>query len=194
MTYKYLLYIPPRLFLFSSRLLPLIYPLNCLYPILLLVVSLLLHQPTSATMSTLRNLGHNGPLVNAVGLGTMSIAGAYGQQNTREEKLAFLDHAHSIGQRFWDTADIYFDSEAIIGEWFKRSGKRGDIFLATKFGLSYDASMQQSIRSDPEYVRMACERSLEKLGVETIDLYYCHRVDGVTPIEKTVEAMVQLKR
>lgn len=124
----------------------------------------------------------------------LSIAGAYGQQNTREEKLAFLDHAHSIGQRFWDTADIYFDSEAIIGEWFKRSGKRGDIFLATKFGLSYDASMQQSIRSDPEYVRMACERSLEKLGVETIDLYYCHRVDGVTPIEKTVEAMVQLKR
>ncbi|GLA18400.1 hypothetical protein AnigIFM62618_006043 [Aspergillus niger] len=145
-------------------------------------------------MSDLRSLGRNGPLVNAIGLGTMSIAGAYGQQNTPEEKLAFLDHAHSIGQRFWDTADIYFDSEAIIGQWFKRSGERDDIFLATKFGLSYDASMNQSIRSDPEYVRMACERSLEILGVETIDLYYCHRADGVTPIEKTVEAMAQLKR
>ncbi|PYI02579.1 aldo/keto reductase [Aspergillus sclerotiicarbonarius CBS 121057] len=145
------------------------------------------------TKPSTRPLGTNGPQAPPIGLGTMSIGGAYGQQNTLEEKLAFLDHAHSIGQRFWDTADIYFSSEAVIGEWFKRSGKRSDIFLATKFGLAYP-NMKQEIRSDPEYVRIACEKSLKELGVDVIDLYYCHRVDGVTPVERTVEAMVELKR
>ncbi|RAK97315.1 aldo/keto reductase [Aspergillus ibericus CBS 121593] len=140
-----------------------------------------------------RPLGRNGPLIPRIGLGAMSLGGAYGQQNTLDEKLSFLSHAHSIGQRFWDTADVYFSSEAVIGEWFKRTGKREDIFLATKFGLAYP-DMRQEIRSDPEYVRVACERSLSVLGVETIDLLYCHRLDGVTPVEKTVEVMVELKR
>ncbi|KIX09201.1 uncharacterized protein Z518_00280 [Rhinocladiella mackenziei CBS 650.93] len=141
-----------------------------------------------------RVLGRNGPLVCAVGFGAMSIGGAYGQKDTEEDKIALLDHAHAIGETFWDTADIYFDSEEIIGKWFKRSGKRKDIFLATKFGLGFDWEMKQQFeRSDPEYVRSACEKSLKTLGVETIDLYYCHRVDGKTPIEKTVEAMVELK-
>ena len=99
-----------------------------------------------------------------------------------------------MGQTFWDTADIYFSSEAVIGEWFKRTGKRDDIFLATKFGLAFPDMKTQEIRSDPEYVRFACERSLSVLGVESIDLFYCHRVDGVTPVEKTVEAMVELMR
>ena len=135
----------------------------------------------------------NGPAVPALGFGTMSIGGAYGGTRTVEEKLAVLDHAWQIGQRFWDTADIYFDSEERIGEWFKKTGKRSDIFLATKFGLDF-TNMVQTVHSDPEYVRFACERSLKKLGVETIDLYYCHRVDGKTPIEKTIEAMVELKK
>lgn len=124
----------------------------------------------------------------------MSIGGAYGQQNTVEDKLKVLDRAWEIGERFWDTSDVYFDSEDRIGDWFKRSGKRDDIFIATKFALNYDENMNQTVRSDPEYVRFACERSLKKLGIETIDLYYCHRVDRKTPIEKTVEAMVQLKK
>jgi aryl-alcohol dehydrogenase-like predicted oxidoreductase len=123
----------------------------------------------------------------------MSIAGVYGQKNTLEEKLAFLDRAHEIGERFWDTADVYFDSEDIIGEWFKRSGKRSDIFLATKFGLDYSTGVQTE-DSSPEYVREACEKSLNRLGVETIDLYYCHRVNKNVPIEKTIEAMVELKK
>ena len=88
-----------------------------------------------------------------------------------------------------------FDSEDAVGEWVKRSGNRDDIFLATKFAIQYDAATGgQTVRSDPEYVKAACENSLKKLGVETIDLYYCHRVDGVTPIEKTIEAMVELKK
>jgi len=140
-----------------------------------------------------RRLGRGGPQVSAVGFGGMSLGGAYGQKDTEEDKLALLDHAHAIGERFWDTADIYAESEDVIGKWFKRSGKRDDIFIATKFALDY-TNMVQTVRSDPEYVKMACDRSLNRLGIETIDLYYCHRVDGKTPIEKTIEAMVELKK
>ncbi|KAJ6104271.1 aldo/keto reductase [Penicillium sp. IBT 18751x] len=140
----------------------------------------------------LRTLGRDGPQVNAVGLGLMSIGGVYGKAGSLDETVAFLDHAHSTGQRFWDTADVYGESEDIIGEWFKRSGKRSDIFLATKFALTFTATGME-VRSDPEYIKAACEKSLKRLGIETIDLYYCHRVDGKTPIEKTIEAMVKLK-
>jgi diketogulonate reductase-like aldo/keto reductase len=122
----------------------------------------------------------------------MSLGDVYGSAGTLEDKVAFLKHAHAIGARFWDTADVYFDSEDAVGAWVKESGNRDDVFLATKFALNYSA-MEQTVRSDPEYVKAACEKSLKRLGVETIDLYYCHRVDGVTPIEKTIEAMVELK-
>ncbi|ETI23801.1 hypothetical protein G647_05607 [Cladophialophora carrionii CBS 160.54] len=141
-----------------------------------------------------RTLGRNGPQVTAVGFGAMSIGGAYGQKDTEADKLAVLDRAHAVGEWFWDTADVYFDSEDIIGKWFKQNPeKRKDIFLATKFGLQYTADFKQSERSDPEYVREACEKSLKRLGIETIDLYYCHRVNRETPIEKTIQALVELK-
>lgn len=143
---------------------------------------------------SLRTLGRDGPQVNAVGLGLMSIGGVtYGEAGPLEETVAFLDHAHSTGQRFWDTADRYGNSEYIISEWFKRSGKRSDIFLATKFGLVH-GSAGLEIRSDPEHIKASCEKSLKRLGIDTIDLYYCHRVDGKTPIEKTIETMVELKK
>ncbi|KAJ5170554.1 Aldo/keto reductase subgroup [Penicillium coprophilum] len=142
-----------------------------------------------------RPLGRNGPQVPAVGLGLMSLGSIYGDAGSLEDKVAFLEHAHAIGARFWDTADLYFDSEDAVGEWVKKSGNRKDIFLATKFAIQFDtATGIQTLRSDPEYVKAACEKSLKKLGVEKIDLYYCHRVDGVTPIEKTIEAMVELKK
>jgi len=142
-----------------------------------------------------RALGRNGPQVPAIGFGAMSLGGAYGQKDSVEEKLKVLDRAYEIGERFWDTADIYADSEERIGEWFQRTGKRDDIFLATKFAIDFDMTTgTQKVRTDPEYVRFACDRSLKKLGVDTIDLYYVHRVDDVTPIEKTVEAMAQLKK
>ncbi|KAA8894155.1 aldo-keto reductase, putative [Sphaerosporella brunnea] len=92
------------------------------------------------------------------------------------------------------TADLYGDNEDLVGKWFARSGKRDSIFLATKFGCKFNWETQaMSLYSDPAYVHEACARSLACLGVSHIDLYYCHRVDGVTPIENTVEAMVQLK-
>lgn len=143
-----------------------------------------------------RTLGKDGPSVPVVGFGLMSIGGVYGAAPSDEERTALLDHAHAIGERFWDTADIYADSEDAVGLWVKQNPeKRKDIFLATKFGIQFDrATYAQTLRSDPEYVKEACERSLKRLNTDYIDLYYCHRVDGKTPIEKTVEAMVELKK
>ena len=123
----------------------------------------------------------------------MGLSAFYGSPESDEERFKILDKAYEMGETFWDSADIYMDNEDLIGKWFKRSGKRKDIFLATKFGLTpVDGNM--TIRSDPEYVKEACEKSLQRLGIPTIDLYYCHRLDGKTPVEKTVEAMAQLKK
>ncbi|KAJ5565183.1 NADP-dependent oxidoreductase domain-containing protein [Penicillium frequentans] len=142
----------------------------------------------------LRSLGKNGPQVPAVGLGLMSIGDIYGSAGTLEDKIAILEHAHATGQRFWDTADLYADSEDVVGEWIQRSGKRNDIFLASKFACQMDRAIRKmTVRSDPEYVKSACARSLQRMKVDVIDLYYCHRVDEITPIEKTVQAMVELK-
>ncbi|RFU34188.1 hypothetical protein B7463_g2174, partial [Scytalidium lignicola] len=142
---------------------------------------------------SLRALGRDGPQVSAIGLGFGSLGGFYGPAGALDEKVAVLEHAHATGLHFWDMADIYNDSEDVVGEWVKQYGKRNDVFLATKFGLQPQPGGMHTFRSDPEYVKAACERSLKRLGVDTIDLYYCHRVDGVTPIEKTIEAMVELK-
>lgn len=140
-----------------------------------------------------RQLGKNGPQVTALGFGAMGLSAFYGAPESDEERFRVLDRAYELGERFWDSADVYGDSEDLIGKWFKRTGKRDDIFLATKFAnMMKDGVMIQ--RSDPEYVKEACERSLKRLGVETIDLYYCHRLDKVTPIEKTVQAMAELKK
>lgn len=144
----------------------------------------------------LRTLGREGPQIPAVGLGLGSLGGFYGAAGSLDEKVAVLEHAYVSGLRFWDMADVYADTEDVVGEWVRRSGKdkRDDVFLATKFALLRRPDGRHSFRSDPEYVRAACEKSLQRLGVQSIDLYYCHRVDGVTPIEKTIEAMVELKK
>lgn len=140
-------------------------------------------------------MGRDGPQVSAIGLGMGSLGGFYGAPGTMDEKVAILDHAHQVGMRFWDAADIYGDVEDIIGEWVRRHPeKRKDITIATKFSLKRQPDRKHTFHSDPEYVKEACEKSLERLNVEYIEVYYCHRVDGVTPIEKTVEAMVELKR
>jgi aryl-alcohol dehydrogenase-like predicted oxidoreductase len=143
--------------------------------------------------SSTRTLGRNGPQVNSIGFGAMSIGGTYGPTGSVEDRFALLDRAHELGQTFWDTADLYNDSEEVIGKWFAKTGKRNDIFLASKFGIELDG-YKISLHSTPEKVRRACESSLKLLQTDVIDLYYCHRVDGVTPIEKTVEAMVELKK
>ena len=123
----------------------------------------------------------------------MGMSVGYGKPESDQDRFQILDKAYDMGETFWDTADAYTDNEDLIGKWFKRTGRRDDIFLATKFGLTMkDGNM--AVRSDPEYVKEACERSLERLGLSTIDLYYCHRLDVKTPVEKTVEAMAQLKK
>lgn len=89
---------------------------------------------------------------------------------------------------------MYGDSELLVGKWFKlHPERRADIFLATKFGIVFTAS-GLGMDSSPERCRQQCEKSLERLGVESIDLYYIHRLDEKTPIEKTIQAMVELKK
>lgn len=140
-----------------------------------------------------RQLGKNGPHVTALGFGAMGLSAFYGAPQSDEERFKVLDRAYELGETFWDTADVYMDNEDLIGKWFKRTGKRDEIFLATKFANAWvDGTMTQ--RNDPEYVREACEKSLRRLGVDSIDLYYCHRLDRVTPVEKMVDAMAELKK
>src|SRR5436190_7345105 len=81
-----------------------------------------------------------------------------------------------------------------ICRWFKRTGKRDNIFLATKFANYVAPDGTRQVRNDPDYIRQACEKSLKRLGVDYIDLYYCHRIDANIPIEQTVGVMAELKK
>ncbi|KAI0711525.1 Aldo/keto reductase [Earliella scabrosa] len=131
----------------------------------------------------------------ALGYGAMGIAAFYGPALPDEERFKILDAVYEGGMRHWDTADAYLDSEALIGQWLKRTGKRNEIFLATKFGLGHGETLEDGImhvKADPEYVPKACQRSLDRLGVDYIDLYYLHRADKNVPIELTVQAMAEL--
>ncbi|TBU38744.1 Aldo/keto reductase [Dichomitus squalens] len=129
----------------------------------------------------------------AIGYGAMGIAVAYGPPLPLEEALKVLDGVYASGITHWDTADAYSDNEFIIGQWFKRTGKRNDVFLATKFGLGryWEGDETRTINGDPEYVPKALQRSLEQLGVENVDLWYLHRADANVPIELTVKAMAE---
>lgn len=140
-----------------------------------------------------RQLGKNGPRVTAMGYGAMGLSAYYAPAASDEERLQFLDYVYNSGIANWDTSDVYGDSEILIGKWFVKTGRRNEIFLATKGGGGVDAEGKALVRSDPEYIKGACDMSLEKLGVDSIDLYYIHRLDKVTPVEKTVAAMVELK-
>ncbi|KAL7628598.1 hypothetical protein AAE478_000113 [Parahypoxylon ruwenzoriense] len=140
-----------------------------------------------------RPLGKNGPAVTRIGYGTMGLSIAYGKPLPDEERLNVLDRAHEIGETFWDTSDFYGDAEDLIGKWFAKTGKRSDIFLATKFGALQLEDGNFGFRGDAGYVREACEKSLKRLGVDYIDLLYPHRLDGSTPIEYIVAEMAKLK-
>ncbi|GAD95782.1 hypothetical protein SS1G_10900 [Paecilomyces variotii No. 5] len=140
-----------------------------------------------------RQLGKDGPQVTALGYGAMGLSAFYAPAAPDEERLQFLDHVYNSGIVNWDTSDVYGDSEDLLGKWFAKTGKRNEIFLATKGGAGVDDEGKALVRSNPEYIKGACDRSLKRLGVESVDLYYIHRLDKVTPIEKTVAAMVELK-
>jgi len=141
-----------------------------------------------------RKLGSQGLEVPAMGLGCMGMSEFYGQAN-EQEALATLGRALELGINFLDTADMYgpFTNELLVGKVL--AGRRGDVVLATKFGNERrpDGSWV-GINGRPEYVRAACEGSLQRLGTDYIDLYYQHRVDPNVPIEETVGAMAELVR
>ncbi|KAJ4348192.1 uncharacterized protein N0V89_009564 [Didymosphaeria variabile] len=141
----------------------------------------------------LRQLGKHGPRVPAIGFGLMGLAGAYGQAASEDEGFQILDRAFELGETFWDTADIYRGNEQLIGKWFKQTGKRDEIFLASKGAIMMDGSQFKGVDSSGEYLKHACEKSLARLGVEYIDLYYAHRLNPNTPVEESMRALAELK-
>ena len=141
-----------------------------------------------------RKIGND--LVSAIGLGCMgmSIVLSSGPYDD-EESLKVLTQAADMGINFWVTSDRYgpYTNEELIGRWFKETGRRNEIFLATKFGTAI-ADGKMEVCGKPDNVIESCEGSLKRLNTDHIDLYLQHRVDPKTPIEHTVEAMVQLKK
>jgi aryl-alcohol dehydrogenase-like predicted oxidoreductase len=140
-----------------------------------------------------RRLGKSGVEVSALGLGCMGMSEFYGARDDAES-IETIHRSIALGMTFLDTADVYGygDNEVLVGKAIR--GLRDQIFLATKFGIVRDKANPQvrGVSGKPEYVRACCEASLKRLGVETIDLYYQHRVDPNTPIEETVGAMAEL--
>ena len=141
-----------------------------------------------------RRLGRNGPELSALGLGCMGMSEFYGPRDDAES-IATLHAALDAGVNFLDTADIYGPrtNEELVGKAI--ATRRGEVFLATKFGIVRGPNpTDRGANGRPDYVKASCDGSLKRLGLDTIDLYYQHRVDPNTPIEDTVGAMVELKQ
>jgi hypothetical protein len=151
-------------------------------------------SPAGVTVVRMKqiNLGSQGLRVPAIGLGCMGMSDFYGS-SSEAENLRVLDRAAEIGCTFWDTADMYgpFKNEILLSKALKN--RRGQITLATKFGVSRgEDGSWRGIKGSAEYVKASCDASLKRLETDYIDLYYQHRLDPQTPIEETVGAMAEL--
>src|SRR5438045_5064805 len=139
----------------------------------------------------MRSLGKSGIKISAIGLGLMSMSGIYGNAND-DESIRVIHYALEKGINFLDSADMYGwgHNEELLGKALR--GRREGVIVATKFGQVKTPDGKQEVAGSPQYVMRACETSLKRLGIETIDLYYQHRVDAKVPIEETVGAMKRL--
>lgn len=143
-----------------------------------------------------RQLGKNGPMVSALGLGCMGMSDFYTTGLDEKESLATLERALELGVTLLDTADVYgpHTNEELLGRFLK--GRRNQVFLATKFGIVRDPANPQArgTNGHPDYVRKSVEASLKRLGTDVIDLYYQHRPDPTVPVEETIGALADLVR
>ena len=142
---------------------------------------------------TTRTLGKNGPEVGAVGLGCMGMAAFYGQGLDEDQATTVIHRSLELGVTLFDTAEMYgpHTNEIQVGKAL--AGKRDQAFIATKFGIGWNADRSAlKVDGSPANVRRAIEGSLKRLNVDHVDLYYLHRVDLDTPIEETVGAMGEL--
>ncbi len=138
-----------------------------------------------------RRLGDQGLTTSAVGLGCMGMSQSYGPAD-EDESLAVIDRALELGVTFLDTANVYGlgHNEQLVGRAL--ADRHDQVVLATKFGIAGFDDGKMVINGQPDYVRQCCDESLARLNVDTIDLYYLHRVDKTVPIEDTVGAMSEL--
>jgi aryl-alcohol dehydrogenase-like predicted oxidoreductase len=141
----------------------------------------------------MRQLGRSGLIVSALGFGCMGMSDFYGPRDDAQS-MDTLNRALELGVTFWDTSDAYgpHRNEELVGRAIR--GRRDKVVVATKFGIvrTPEDPTRREISGRPDYVQSACEASLKRLGTDTIDLYYQHRVDPNTPIEDTVGAMAKL--
>jgi aryl-alcohol dehydrogenase-like predicted oxidoreductase len=142
-------------------------------------------------VSQRRRLGKSGPEVSAIGLGCMSLSGVYGTSDDAAG-TALIHRAIDLGVDHFDSSDMYGwgQNEELLGRALK--GRRDGVVIASKFGQTRQPGGANGVDGSPAYIAQACEASLKRLGVETIDLYYQHRVDPAVPVEETVGAMAKL--